>query len=403
MGKIKQAVILAGGQGKRLRPFTYENPKPMILVNGRPFIEYLLELLRDNGIEEIVILTGYLGEKIKAHLGDGSRFRVNIKYSHTPFLDENGRENESGRRIKNAENLLDDFFLLMYCDNYWPLQLEKLEKFYNEHKTDVLITVYSNKDNSTKNNIFVDENGFITKYDKERKEKNLNGVDIGFFIINKKALGLLPEQNSHFEKDILPQIIAKKQVCGYLSDHKYCSISDLERVKISEQFLASKKVVFLDRDGVINEKPPKADYVKNWSEFKFLPGAIEAIKTLNQNGFETYIITNQPGIARGMMTEDDLKQIHNNLREELAKNNARIDQIYYCPHGWDDGCECRKPKPGLFFRAANEHDIDLTKTIFIGDEERDLEAGHAAGCKTILVTPENGILRIINSIIKTQA
>jgi len=397
--EIKQAVVLAGGRGTRLKPFTDKNPKPMVLVNGRPFLEHLIEMLKENGIKEVVILTGYLSEKIKEYFGNGSKFGIKIKYSFTPFLDENKIENESGLRIKNAQDLLDNNFLLMYCDNYWPLQIDKLEKFYQEHNTDVIITAYSNKDNSTKNNILIDDNGYVIKYDRNRTEKNLNGVEIGFFIIDKKVLKIIPEHNSHFERDILPKLISKKQVSGYLTDHKYYSISTLKRAKLTEKFLRPKKVVFLDRDGVINKKAGKADYVKNWSEFEFLPGAIKALEILSQKGYDVYIITNQAGIARRMMTEKDMKVIHQKMKKELEKSKAKIDGIYYCPHGWKDDCECRKPKPGLLFQAARDHDLDLTKTIFIGDDERDFQAGEVAGCKTILTESKKSLLKIVNSLI----
>lgn len=397
--EIRQAVILAGGRGERLKPFTNNNPKPMILTNGKPFLEHLIELLKENKIKEVVILIGYLGEKIENYFGDGSKLGIKIKYSYTPFENERGEENESGIRLKNAEHLLDEHFLLMYCDNYWPLKLEKLEEFCNNHKTDILTTIYSNKDNSTKNNVLVDESEYVIKYDRSRQEAGLNGVDIGFFIINKKVLDLLPNHNSHFEKDILPQLIFKKQVSGYLTDHKYYSIGDPERVKLTEIFLAPKKVIFLDRDGVINKKPPKADYVKNWSEFEFLPGAVEAIKNLTKNGHDIYLITNQPGVAKGVMTKQDLDLIHQKMQKELKKNNGKIKAIYACLHNWDEGCECRKPKPGLLFQAAAENHLDLTKSIFIGDDERDIQTGQAAGCKTILVNPAVGLPGAIKHII----
>lgn len=395
--ELKQAVILAGGRGERLKPFTDKNPKPMVPVLGKPFLEHLVLLLKDNGIKEIVILTGYLGEKIKDYFGDGSKFGVKIKYSYTPFQNEKGQENESGLRIKNAENLLDKKFILMYCDNYWPLQLEKLEKFYEMKGADVSLVAFSNKDNSTKNNILVDENGYIVKYDKSRKEEKLNGVEIGFFIINKKVLDLLPNKNCQFERDILPQLVSKKQVSGYLTDNKYYSIGDLERVKDMENFLAPKKVIFLDRDGVINKKAPKADYVKKWEEFEFLSGAVEAIKNLTSKGFDIYLITNQPGVARGLMTKQDLDSIHQKMQEELEKNGGKIKAIYACMHNWDEGCECRKPKPGLLFQAARENYLDLTKIIFIGDDERDEKAGKLAGCKTILIDDKKNLLEIVKS------
>ena len=198
MINIKQAVILAGGRGKRLLPLTLKNPKPMVKVNKKPFLEHLILLLKKNGIKDIVILTGYLGEKIKQYFGDGDKFGVRIKYSYIPFLDDKGKENESGLRIKKAKDLLNDYFFLMYCDNYWPLQLKKLIKFFHEHPSDILLTAYSNSDNSTKNNLLIDTYGYVDKYDSSRLEKKLNAVDIGFFIISKKVLTLLPDSNSKF-------------------------------------------------------------------------------------------------------------------------------------------------------------------------------------------------------------
>ena len=181
MTGIKQAVILAGGEGIRLRPLTYQVPKPMVLVNNRPFLKYLIEMLKENGISEVVLLLGYLPEKITQYFGDGSSFGVDIKYSIGDVTFK------TGTRIKNAERLLDDVFLLMYCDNYWPLNLKRLLEFYTEHKTLASVTVYTNKDGKgeygPENNIYVDNNGYVSKYDKSRKGKNLNGVDIGFFII----------------------------------------------------------------------------------------------------------------------------------------------------------------------------------------------------------------------------
>ena len=321
MTPIAQAVILAGGLGTRLKPFTLNHPKPMIPVNGKPFLVYLIELLKKNGIKEVIILTGYLSEKIENYFGDGTKFGIRIKYSYTPFLNDSGEENKSGIRLKNAVNMLDNYFLLLYCDNYWPLELKKIESYYKTHPSEVLVTVYSNKDNSTKNNILVNK-GYIIKYDKERKDTNLNGVDIGFFIVNKKALNLLPKTNSVFETIVIPNLISQKKLSGFITDQKYYSIGDPNKAKITAKFLAPKKIVFLDRDGVINKKAPKAEYIKNWSEFEFLPGSLEAIKLLKSKGYKVFVISNQSGIARGMMTIKNLNLIHENMQKEVKKNGG---------------------------------------------------------------------------------
>ncbi len=387
--KIKQAVILAGGQGTRLRPLTNDCPKPMILINDRPFLEYLIELLKNNGISEIILLLGYLPDKIINHFGDGRKYGLSIKYSVTNVNDE------TGTRLRKALPLLKDKYLLMYCDNYWPLDLKELIKFHDNHNVAATVTIHTNKDATTKNNVIVDENGYVIKYDKNRTERGLNGVDIGFFILNKDISSIMPSGNFSLEKKVIPKLIAQQQLAGYKTDHKYYSIGSLGRLTDTKKFLSPKKIIFLDRDGVINKKPPKADYVKKWEEFKFLPGAIKALKILNEKGFKIYIITNQPGIARKLMTKKDLNNIHKNLKKEVEKTGGHIAGIYPCLHGWEDNCDCRKPKAGLLFQAARNLCLDLTKTIFIGDDERDIKAGKTAGCKTMLIKSGDSLLNLV--------
>jgi D-glycero-D-manno-heptose 1,7-bisphosphate phosphatase len=394
MVEIQQAVILAGGLGTRLQPLTDDLPKPMITVNGRPFLEYLIEMLKENGIKEVVLLLGYLAEKIKEHFGDGSRFGMKIKYSVGDVTFE------TGTRLRNAKYLLNDSFLLMYCDNYWPLDLNKLMNFRNQKEVLSTVTVYTNKDKFTRNNMLVDDEFFVTKYDRSRTDKNLNGVDIGYFLMNKKVLDLMPNDNFSLSQVILPLLVERRQLRGYLTDHRYYSISTPERIPQTEQFLKPKKIIFLDRDGVINKKAPKADYVKKWEEFEFLPGSIEGIRLLSQHGYDIFIISNQAGIARGMMTEEDLEIIHENMNIEIEKHGGKITKIYFCPHGWDDGCECRKPKPGMFFQAAREYHINLKHSIFIGDDERDMQAGNTAGIKSVLITPERNLFKVINDLLE---
>lgn len=396
--KITQAVILAGGAGTRLQPFTLKNPKPLVPINGKPFLQHLIRLLKQNGIKEILILTGYLGEKISLSFRDDSRLGVKIKYSYTPFKDYSGEEIKSGTRILNAHELLASRFLLLYCDNYLPFELRRLEKLFDEKSAEVLVTAYSNNDNSTKNNMLISE-GSVRKYDKTRISKKLNCVDIGYMIVNKKVLELLPKTNCKFEDIIFPKLIKSGKLAGFLTDQKYYSIGDPKRVKITAKFLKPKKVIFLDRDGVINQKPEKADYVKKWSEFSFLPGSLEAIKMLSRSGYKIFVITNQPGIARKKMKKSDLDLIHKNMLREIKRNGGKIERIYYCPHGWDEGCSCRKPEPGMLLRASREYLIDLRTAVFIGDDGRDKEAGESALCKTILLKPSQNLLQIVEKIV----
>ncbi|MBI5077317.1 HAD-IIIA family hydrolase [Candidatus Falkowbacteria bacterium] len=395
---VKQAVILAGGLGARLRPLTETIPKPMIPINGRPFLEYLIELLKKNGIEEVVILSGYLAEKITEYFGDGSKFGLLIKYSIGTV------EDETGARIHNAADMLHDEFLVMYGDNYWPMNLPKMLNFYRSKNVLAMTTVYNNKDGAGEygfeNNIAVGADGRVIFYDQTRQDERLNGTEIGFFILNKKVLEMMPADNFSFQTVIFPKLIEQNQLIGYRTDHPYYPITNIEYLKRAESFLAHKKVIFLDRDGVINKKMPSHDYVKKWEEFEFLPSVIPALKLLKSNGYVFYIVTNQRGISRGLMTIEDLNDIHRRMNEELMKNNIEVNAIYYCPHSSDDDCECRKPKPGMFFQAAREHHLNLSEAIYIGDDETDRQAGEAAEVKTFLVSSDKDLWQIAVEIIK---
>jgi len=391
---IKQAVILAGGRGKRLRPHTDSIPKPMIMMTGKPFLEHLIELLKENGIEEVVLLLGYKAQVVQNYFKDGENFGVKIKYS---VGDESY---ETGKRIKNAQSLLNENFLLMYCDNYYPLNLKKLTKFHEEHNSLLTMTVYSNKDKFTKNNTLVVE-GLVRNYDKSRTETNLNAVEIGFFVTNKKLLDYLPNENvGLFE--IFPKLIEDKQISAYVTDHRYYSIGKIERLQITEDYLKDKKIIFLDRDGVINVRAPKGDYIKRWKDFEFLPNVKKAISMLTKEGYKIFIITNQAGIGRGMYTEEDLEGIHHNMVKEIESAGGKISNIYYCPHNWDEGCDCRKPKPGMLIQAARENNINLRKAIFIGDDERDIMAGNAADVKSILLEGNLDLMAATQSIISDK-
>lgn len=233
MTKITQAVILAGGRGERLLPLTLEVPKPMLVFHGKPFLEYIVEQLVSQGITDITLLLGYLSEKVIDYFGDGAKWGVRIQYSVTDISDD------TGARVRKAAHYYDQHFLLMYCDNYWPLNLKELEVFYSKMGTRASVTVYSNTDNFTKNNTLVTSDGLVRMYDKKRLSKDLNGVEIGFYILEKSVVDLLGSENVNFEKEILPQLIEENQLSGFLTDKPYYSVSTLERLSRTDEYLAS--------------------------------------------------------------------------------------------------------------------------------------------------------------------
>ena len=149
------------------------------------------------------------------------------------------------------------------------------------------------------------------------------------------------------------------------------------------------RAVFLDRDGVINQSPPEGDYITAWEDFHILPGVAEAIALLKKAGFSVIVVTNQRCVARGLMTDTDLEEMHRRMTEVLARAGALVDDTYYCPHEAEPPCECRKPAPGMLLKAARSHGIELQASWMIGDSETDVEAGKNAGCKTARIFAAN--------------
>lgn len=385
----RQAVILAGGKGTRLRPLTNTVPKPMIRFHGKPFLEYLIHQLKDQGFEKVLLLLGHLPHVIEKYFGDGRLFGLSIEYSITDV------EHETGTRLRLAKGFLDPCFLLMYCDNYWPMDFSKMWRYFVTREARAQITVYTNKDGYTRHNLCVDGYSMVEVYDKTRTADNLRGVDIGYALLKKEVTDLIPEENVNFEKVVYPQLVERRELAAFETDHRYYSVGDHERLCLTETFLKRRPAVILDRDGVLNLKPPKACYVTKREEFSWIPGAVEAVRLLNAEGYLVIIITNQAGIARGMMTQADLDDVHGAMKEELARQSVFIDAIYVCPHGWDEGCDCRKPNPGMLFAAQRDFHLDLSRVFFIGDDIRDKQAGDAAGCKTLLVSHDLPLLKLV--------
>jgi len=389
-----QAVILAGGRGTRMRPLTDERPKPMIEFHGRPFLDYLIEQLRDQGFDRILLLLGYLPEVIQDYFGDGRRWGVTIEYSVT------APDDLTAHRIRTARDLLDPLFLLLYCDNYCPLDMERLWHEFVSKDVAGLITVYGNTDRYSRDNVRVDEQGYVRLFDRSRAAPGLQGVEIGYALLDKAAvLDCLPHGDVLLEEAVYPTLAAAGDLAAYVTDHRYYSVGSLERLPVTETFLARRSAVILDRDGVLNRRPPRAQYVRTWDEFEWLPGVQEALHLLNDARYRVIVVSNQAGIARGAMTEADLRAINERVAAEAAATGGRIDAMYYCPHGWDDGCACRKPRPGMLFQAQRDFHLDLSRTLFIGDDERDAQAADAAGCRSALVTDGVSLLDLVQELV----
>ncbi len=361
-------------------------------MQGQPFIYILLRQLKQQNIEEVVILTGYLASVIEKHIGDGKKFGLKIKFSR-------GDESfDTGKRLTHALPLLDDHFLLLYSDNFWEdFDLAGLEKFYHNHQCRAVICVYDNNLLITTNNILVDAHGYVQAYDKSRKNPHLNGVEIGFFILQKNIIEQLPADNLSFEKTVLPQLIKERELAGFITSHRYYSIGNHDTYFDLNRYLRSKKTIFIDRDGVINQKSAPGTYIQNISDFIFLPNVIEAIDLLKKAGYMVIVISNQAGIGRRVFSLKTLEKIHTHMKQEFKKHDVTIDGLYLCPHDWVDNCSCRKPAGGLFYKAAEDFNLSLRHTTFIGDDVRDMMVADNIGCRGILLPDGNNLLQCLKS------
>lgn len=385
-------MILAGGLGLRMRPLTDSIPKPMIGFHGRPFLAYLVDQLRDAGIRRILMLLGYRSEVIQDHFGDGRAWGVSITYSITP------PDVQTGTRVRSAIDAIDPRFLLLYCDNYWPLRLDDMWSRYSSTDAPAMTTVYRNGDRFSRDNIRV-EDGRVVAYDPTRTAAGLAGVEIGYAILERAIVEeLLPAADVSLESAIYPTLAARGHLLAYTTDHRYYGIGSMERLPTTAEFLARRPTILLDRDGVLNRKPARAEYVRHPDEFEWLEGALDGVRLLTESGFRLLVISNQAGVSRGAMTDDDLMAVDTRMTADAASAGGYIERAYYCRHDWDAGCECRKPKAGMLYQAQRDFHLDLSRTPYIGDDDRDGEAAGLAGAPFIQVTEDRPLLTIAHEL-----
>ena len=375
MNKPTQVVILCGGLGTRLRPHTEYLPKPMILCNEKPFLLYLLQQMSNQGLRKFVLLTGYLGENIENFFGDGSEWGWSIHYSKGPV------GWDTGKRIWEARFKLDKNFLLLYSDNFAPFSLDKVFALHEKNQTSLTFTVSP----KCPGNVSVDKSGIVKKYDNNRSDHILDFVEIGYMIIEKdKTLDFYQSPDCSFSS-VIDKMVSSSEVSALVQHDNYHSISDPKRWRETEEYLSLKKIILIDRDGIINKKAQKGEYISSWSKFEWVSDTRAAMKLLAKKGFKFIVVTNQAGIARRMVNLDELDKIHSKMKKELLNDGIEILDIYICPHHWNEDCDCRKPSPGMLHKASRDWLLRLDKTLFIGDDYRDCQASYNAGCKSILV------------------
>ena len=429
-----KTVIMAGGKGTRIASVRNDVPKPMISICGKPILEYQIDNLKTCGLTDIILVIGYLGDKIKDYFGDGSKFDVKIEY----FIEDHPL-GTAGALFKMPQ--LTEDFLLLCGDVIMDVDFNRFIEFHKSHKAWASLMSHPNGhpfDSSllvteievprVKGGMPEDTHKVIRWMAKEDERTYYkNRVNAGIEIISPE---LLKETKKNFiprhpetpdkidlDRDVLKPNIKSGRIFAYdtpeyIKDmgtpERYYEVeNDIVSGKVHARNLKNKqKAIFLDRDGTINKM---VGFITKPEQFELIDGAAEAVKAINKSGYLAIVVTNQPVIARGDCTFEELQTVHEKMETELGKKGAFIDAIYICPHHTDKGfpgerleykcdCDCRKPKPGLLLQAAKDFNIDLPESYMIGDSDRDMKAGENAGVKNSIKVGENEPYALLNTI-----
>lgn len=405
MKNIDVAVIMAGGKGSRLLSITNDEiPKPMVPVDGKPLLEYQVEKLKSYGVKKIIMIVGHLGEKISGHFQDGRAFGVDIDY-----IFEKEPLGTAGAFYYLKDKIDAKDFLLIFGDVFFDLDFDRMEDFHFKNSALTTLLAHPNGHPYDSDLIQMDDTGRVIGFDSKHNVRDYwydNMVNAGMYILNKDLLDLVKEPvKIDFEKDILAnQVKLGANIYAYHSPEYVKDVGTVDRINATVEELKSgliaaknlknkQRAIFLDRDGTMNVSK---GFISKAEDLELIPGTIEAVKAINKSGALAIVITNQPVIARGECSFEELHNIHNKLKTLLGEKGAFVDDIFYCPHHTDKGfegevpelkfdCECRKPKTGMVMNAVEKYNIDLSQSYMVGDSTMDLETARNAGVKSVLV------------------
>lgn len=413
-----KTVIMAGGRGTRISSVVHDVPKPMIPIGGKPVLEHEIECLRQQGFTEIILTVAYLADIIMDYFGDGSGcspvtgkpFGVNIEY----YVEKEALGN-AGALFRIREKL-DGDFLLLNADAMFDVDFNRFVKYHK--KCGGLATLFTHPNSHPYDSglIVADKQGCVEQWlakEDKRLQYYRNRVNAGLHVISTELLDQMEMQITKTGKIDLDRHLLKplagtgRMYCydspEYVKDmgtpDRYEAVcKDFVSGRVAGKNLRKKqKAVFLDRDGTINQY---VGFLRNEEQFELLEGVAEAVKKINESGYLAIVVTNQPVIARGEVSFEELEKIHCKMETLLGKEGAYLDAIYYCPHHPHKGykgevaelkidCGCRKPKPGMILQAAEKFHIDLSQSWMVGDGQNDIQAGKEAGCRTALIGKEN--------------
>ena len=381
---LDEVVILAGGFGTRLSPVLGNVPKPMAPVYGKPFLTYLLRRLEQAGAMHIILATGYKHEVIERYFGTHYRtLRLSYSREDKPLF--------TGGAILQASRLVQgDDFLVLNGDTLFDIDFDALCAFHKAHKAAVSLALREVDDTARYGAVQTKGDSVVAFREKDASAGKglING---GIYVIHREWLQQrsLPEKFS-FEKDVLQALVDEGAFCGLAFRDYFIDIGVPEDYYRAQREFAglfpADRYLFLDRDGVLNRRIVD-DYVRNWSQWEWLPNAKETVAQLSQHYAHTFIVSNQQGIGKGLFTMADADDIHRHMIAEVSALDGHIDRVYVCPDLKGSGSPNRKPAIGMARQAQQDYPaVQLTDSVMIGDSVSDMQFGWNAGMRCIYLT-----------------
>ena len=404
--KIREAIVLAGGLGTRLRSEIGESPKPLAPINGEPFLTHVFKYLQKNGINKVVLSVGYKWELIKKEYGDKWR-DIEIKYAVEKERLGTGGAIKLAMADINSEN-----FYVLNGDTLFDVNLLTLETLHFNNNAECTLALKDLYRVSRYGSVELKDDKISAFREKEYRERAI--INGGIYCLNKSILIQFPKADIFsFESDYLEKNTAKKSIFGKLFSEYFIDIGvpedykafeakalkDCQPLPIFNNLPIDKTwTLFLDRDGVFNHQIID-DYVKQVHELKIIKGVPEALAEFTKQFGKILVVTNQQGIGKGVMTEDDLHHLNGYIVNLVETYDGKIDKIYFAPQLRGDGSNYRKNGTGMGLHAKFDYpEIDFSKSILIGDSESDIEFGTKLGMKTVMLKNTRNLLTKANYI-----